>query len=356
MFKRILVPLDGSQRVEQAIALALPLAKACGASLLLLEAVSPPTDPSLHSARALSHLHAMHEKRMVTTTAYLAQLARSLEGKGIEVGLVVLSGQPAQTILNVASEQDIDLIVLCSHGRTGFSRWSLGSTSQKVVRQSTVPVLLLRDQRPKTPGRMTSPFRATVALDGSSFAEAALLPTAHLVAALSAPGEGELHLLQLVEVPAIEEEFGYLPDANLHFSHRALQEAGNYLQTVYTRLLRVSPELARLRISWSVEECRDVADALIQIAESGKGISMCQASQLIALTTHGRSGLHRWLLGSVTERIIHGSPLPLLIVHPSKTIPLSMMEEDEKSEREEHEESIYAYKEKKDVPDYSCPS
>ncbi len=197
--------------------------------------------------------------------------------------------------------------------------WALGSVAQKVSRQSPVPILLLRDQNVKLKEKMAHPLRATVALDGSPFAEAVLSSARDLVTALSAPKAGELHLLQLVEMPAVEEEFGYVLDADFDLRKVALQEAGAYLQALRERLLHELPAQSSLQITWSVEECKDVADAIIQIAAQGGGIGTHQTSDLIALTTHGRSGLHRWLVGSVTEHVLQGSTLPLLILHPQST-------------------------------------
>lgn len=356
MFERILVPLDGSQRAEQAIPVAARLAKASGASLLLFQAVSPLTGLGLYSASSMLYLQKMQEKNLVNATAYLAKQAHEFEASGIETRIAVFSGQPAQLILDVAQEQGIDLIVLGSHGSTGFQRWALGSTSHKVVRHSPVPVLLLREQKANAPYKIARPFRATVALDGSPYAEAVLLPATQLVAALNEPGEGELHLLQLVEMPTVEEEFGYMLDSDFNFRHEALQEAGGYLQAVYARLLRELPADSGLHISWSVEECKDVADALIQSAERGKGIGMHKASQLIALATHGRSGLQRWLLGSVTERVLHGSTLPLLVVHSSKSSNLPDVEHERTPLKTENPNETDRHKEKEYVPTHSRPA
>jgi nucleotide-binding universal stress UspA family protein len=356
MFERILVPLDGSRRAEQAIAIAARIAKASGASLLLLKAVNPLTSLGLYSASAMLSLQKVQEKSLVDATAYLSKLAHELESDGIETRIAVFSGQPASLILDAANAQEIDLIVLCSHGHTGFQRWALGGTAQKVMRQSPVPILLLREENPKAPTKAAHPFRATIALDGSPFAEATLWPTAHLVAALNAPGEGELHLLQLVDVPTIEEEFGYMLDADFTFRHVALQEAGNYLQAVHAQLVRELPPTLGLHISWSVEECKDVADALLQTAECGKGIGPHKASHLIALATHGRSGLQRWLLGSVAERMLHGSTLPLLIIRPPKTASVPALEEDETDQMKQSGEEMPPQREKDYVPTHSRPA
>ncbi len=223
MFKRILVPLDGSGRAEQALLVAAHLAKVSGGSLLLLRVVSTFNELSLYSKRAgaTAFLQKLREKDLIEATAYLASVAHLPELEGIEMRIAVYAGQAASHILDVAREQEIDLIVLCSHGYTGFKGWALGSVAQKVSRHSPIPVLLLRDQDLKLKEKMAHPLRATVALDGSPFAETALLGALDIVTALSAPEEGELHLLQLVEMSTIEEEFGYMLGTDFNFRKTA---------------------------------------------------------------------------------------------------------------------------------------
>lgn len=316
MFKRILVPLDGSARAEQVLPLTARLARAAGGSIVLLQVVDTLNRFGAYSVGAGVFLQEVLEKDLADASAYLSGIATSGELKGIETRIAVFSGLPASHILDVAQEQDIDLIVMCSHGYTGFKRWALGSVAQKVARQSAVPVLLVREQNLKLKEQMAHGVRALVALDGSPLAETALLPVAQLVAALSAPGRGELHLVRLVDVPTIEEEFDSMLEADFGARQVALEAAGTYLQSVRVKLFQENLASVDLQVTWSVEECRDVADALIQIAESGKGIGARKASDLIALTTHGRSAFQRWMMGSVTERVLHGSTLPLLIVRP----------------------------------------
>lgn len=318
MFKRILVPLDGSKQAEQALPVAARLARARGGSLLLLQVVNPSNEFGTYAAGvgAAVFLQKILDQELTKATAYLVKIAHALEVEGIRTRLAVYAGQAVPYILDVAREQEIDIIVMCSHGYTGFRRWALGSVAEQVSRRSPIPVLLLHGQNLSQKEKMAHPFRALVALDGSPFAEAALLPTAHLVTALSAPSEGELHLVQLVEVPTIEEEFDSMLDSDFSARQTELRVAGDYLQFMQTKLLQELPTQTGLHISWSVEECKDVADALIQNAETGNGIGMHRTSDLIALTTHGRSGLQRWIAGSVTEQVLHGCTLPLLIVHP----------------------------------------
>lgn len=325
MFQNLLVPLDGSERAEQALRVAMRLARASGGSLLLVRVVDTLNEFGMYSAGAAMFLQTLVERDLKDATEYLTSTAHACRSEGVATKIAVFTGQAAEQILEVARSQQIDLIVMCSHGYTGIKRWALGSVAQKVARSSPMPVLLLREKHTALSEQSGHALRATIALDGSVFAEAALLPTAHLVSALSAPEVGELHLLHLVDLPTIEEEYGSFLEADFDFRQTAIQEAGSYLQGVHAQFLRTFSGSggSGLRLTSSVEEGADVADRLVEITEKGKGIGTPQISDLLALTTHGRSGLRRWLLGSVTERVLHSSTLPLLIVHPQPIAPSS---------------------------------
>ncbi len=316
MFKHILVPLDGSLLAERALPLAARLARASQGSLLLLRVVPTLSEAGIYATEPTVLLHEVLETDRNRAIGYLAQIATSDYLQGLQTHIAVYSGQAAPFILDVAQQQRVDLIVMSSHGYTGITRWALGSVAQKVIQHSAVPVLVLREQGGKL-DTLTRPLRALVALDGSKLSEATLLPAAHLVTAGSAPLPGELHLLQLVKLPTLEEEWAY-ERSHLDVEARqvAVREAGNYLQALSEKLSQENRAEPRPKVTWSVEECKQVAESLIRIAETGKGIAISQTSDVIAMATHGRSGLQRWIVGSVTDRVLNGTTLPLLIVRP----------------------------------------
>ncbi len=317
MFQRILVPLDGSERAEQAIPLAARLARASGGLLFFVRVVDVVYEARMYSPLSATYLQEIEEKERTDAVDYLAKKTAASEFAGIQIRHLVVSGSAPSSLLQIAQQEHIDLIVLCSHGYTGLKRWALGSVAQKVVRLSPVSVLLVREQNLKLQEKVVQPVRAVVALDGSSFSEAALLPAAHLVAALSAPAEGELLLLQVVHMPTAHEKREYRRHGlDVDPRQKILQAANDSLQAARANLLRELPGKSVAHIAWSVIENGDTAEALIRAAEAGTGISIQQASDLLALTTHGRSGLQRWMMGSVAERVLQGSTLPLLIVHP----------------------------------------
>ncbi len=316
MFQHILVPLDGSQRAEQAIPVAAQVARASGGSLFFLRVVDTLQELGVYSSLAAIYLQEMLEKERIDAAAYLEEITASPALLGIKTRCAVFSGSAAAMLLHVAQQEDIDLMVLCSHGYTGFKRWALGSVAQKVARHSSLPLLLLREQNVALQSRLGHPVRAQVALDGSSFAEASLLPAGHLVAALSAPEKGALHLIHVVKRPTLEEERAYREAGiDLNAGEEARKKAASYMQEMRERCLSTIPDV---QVTWSIEEAEDIASAILSLAVDEKSPSKREAADLIVLTTHGRSGLQRWRLGSVAERVLQASTLPLFIVHPQR--------------------------------------
>jgi nucleotide-binding universal stress UspA family protein len=153
--------------------------------------------------------------------------------------------------------------------------------------------------------------RALVALDGSALSEAILKPAAHLVAALATPAQGALHLLRVVDVSATNG----LGNSQI-YGEPARQNAQEYLASVVKRLQNGCAARLRLAITSSVMADRDVAGAIItaskRLGEDGG------SERIIAMSTHGRGGLQRWAVGSVTERVLHKTTLPLFIMRPQE--------------------------------------
>ncbi len=330
MFERILVPLDGSPRAERALPVAARIARRSGSTIVLLRVAAIPAEyaPAMY-ASALSatpfYAQELLEAELAKARYYLADVAQSEQLAGIRTETAVLSGAAAPAILAVAGGdhgQLVDLIVLCSHGRSGFTRWALGSVAQKVARHSPVPVLVLREGSPEHEDRLaevpSSPC-ALVALDGSRLAEAALVPAAQLVAALAAPAQGALHLALVVPLPTIRSEHeDQRHDGKVR--EQALREATTYLSAVADGLRHGLAAELNVKVTWSATVNEDVADALLRMAELGEetGTYEIAGCDLIAMATHGRGGFARWMIGSITERVLTGTTLPLLIIRPQE--------------------------------------
>jgi nucleotide-binding universal stress UspA family protein len=322
MLKNILVPLDGSPRAESALPVAARLARASGGSVMLLRVVTIPLrfyESSTPEAYAPELLDAAIDE----VEQYLKALANSEILAGIKTSALALYGEAAQSILSVATSYSMDLIVLTSQGKTGVKRWVLGSVAQKLARHSPIPVLVLHEggSFPTGPRPESGPVCALVPLDGSALARAALEPAAQVVAALAAPERGVLHLLRVVKPPEIDEQH-LSPEEIAHAKLAALHKARVYLQAIVTHLREGPVGKLPLTITWSVALDNDPAGAIIHVAETGEdaeGAGPASRCDLVALATHGRTGFQHWVLGSVTERVLSATRLPILVVRPAPT-------------------------------------
>src|SRR5713226_1183473 len=308
MFQRILVPLDGSHRAERAIPVAARLARASSGSVVLLRAVHTPVEfwPSLVSEPKMAQT--IVDTDLADTKKYLAGITTTPALDGIPTETVVLFGPPAAAILSVANSSHADLIVLCS-------------VAEKVVRHAPIPVFVLREGGPVPAGPHPDairPLRALVALDGSSHAKTAIEPAAQLIAALAAPAQGMLHLTRVVK-PVTPESEEKDPEGSQQFLHKAKRYLSSTVEHLREGL--VTPAVADLKVpvTWSVAVDTDVASALIRVAENGEdaeGAGVFGGCDLIAMATHGYGGIQRWAMGSITERVLSATKLPLLIVRP----------------------------------------
>lgn len=311
MFTRVLVPLDGSPRAERAVPVAAKIAAANHGTVVLVRVMTLPIVYGAALVPSLS-VETMEAERM-ECTGYLSDITNLPALMNLGTETVVMQGVPAQSILEATSSKKADLVVMTSHGRTGLSRWMLGSVAQQIAHHAPVPVLVLRAEGPtlatQHPDVEHLP-RLLVPLDGSPLAEAALEPAAELTAVLSP--EPALHLALVVSpYEAVEAN---MPEALV------VDGAKSYLGKIASRLKSEHPELS---VTWSVGVGLDIAETLIRIAERGddtEGAGVFGGCDAIAIATHGRTGFARWALGSITERVLHSTKLPLLIVRPPNVV------------------------------------
>lgn len=143
MYKRILVPLDGSPLAEQALPHAVAQADRFGAEIILLKVLDPLPDPVFSSPAALRTAERASAELAID---YLQRTAAQLREQGAAVQVSTVDGKPYLQIVSFADKQHIDMIVMSTRGHSGFSRWLLGSVADRVVRGATVPVLLVQCQ------------------------------------------------------------------------------------------------------------------------------------------------------------------------------------------------------------------
>jgi nucleotide-binding universal stress UspA family protein len=144
MYKRILVPLDGSELAKKALDHVEPLAKIFDAEIILFQVV--PFMPIYGSPELVTPL-IVDEKQKESAEKYLARLSEELKMRGFKVTTMVRMGhQVAVEIIDFAKESGVDLIAMCTHGRSGITRWILGSVAHKVLIRAETPILLIRSK------------------------------------------------------------------------------------------------------------------------------------------------------------------------------------------------------------------
>lgn len=334
MLHRILVPLDGSSQAESALPLAARLAAGAGGEVVLVRAIRALPEVEMGVVSAEGWAPPAEPRERDEATAYLNAIADRDVLRGVAVRTVVATGPAATAILSAANKQHIELIVMTSRERAGLARWLLGSVARQVAREADVPVLVLR----VAGGKLVAPsasllqpetsWSALVALDGSTLAEEALVPAAELAIELSAPAPAVVNLLRVVElVPtlgaspyALGVPGGFGLSDELYTG--ALDEARRYLSGIADRLReRLAGEhpTADVRITTTTVLSADVAATIAAVAEGRKATvdaPVLPPSDVIAVATHGRGGLKRLILGSVTERLLDSTALPVLVAPP----------------------------------------
>ena len=294
MYTRVLVPLDGSEASEVVLPYVVEIAAGSAAEVILV---------------IVSEFAGMRMNRIYNP--YLEQAATDVEDQlekwdakaGAKVRYDVLVGKPASEILRYADESDVSLVAMVSRGSADTGPWLLGDIAAKVIRATSKPVLLVRSPASNAALQRKSLIkRVLIPLDGSKLGEAAI----PRVEALAKSLDIELVLLHVSEPVIIADVPGLasitIPRSKEEASRMA--SASDYLNNCETTLreegLSVSIEL----------RSGSAADQIIAYAEA-EGID------LIAMSTHGRSGIGRWVFGSVADKVLHAGNTPLLLVRAS---------------------------------------
>ncbi|MEO7362656.1 MAG: universal stress protein [Gemmatimonadaceae bacterium] len=311
MFQTILVPLDQSAFAEQAIAPAAVLARKLGAGMDVV---------LVHEQSALAELRRSHcdDDQLQEDERYLEHITERLGTHGISsCSHEVLRGEVVDAICTHAEAADIGMIVMTSHGQTGFSRAHLGSVAYGLVRKSSLPVLVLRDAAiAKTSQLSGALFRKIlVPLDGSDHSQTVLAS----VTELARRTDAEIVLLRVIEpVPLFAANFDNTAVPFGLDGHPFL--SGNIQDTEATAQLCSSAqaELTDLVAKLAEAQLRNVAVVVLvgrPVAAAIIDYANAVGADLIAMSTHGR-GASRWLLGSVADSVLRASNFPLLLSRP----------------------------------------
>lgn len=310
----IVVPLDGSELAAQVLPYVRTLAPLLDARVHLLRVV-PETLPggSESWTQVLISVYGVPESEAVRrdrhdevmeelhqqAQAYLDAQAQTLRGAGIEVTSEVRTGSPAETIVEVAAAHIPGvLIAMATHGYSGLRRWALGSVADKVIHATDAPVMLVRGQAQPV---VRPPRRILTPLDGSGLSRQAL----PLASEIARAARAELILLRAV-VPMIEAYIG------APVLGRPLVENSETLNALHEYALdELKAEAASLRAEVPHVLTRAIigypAEVIIDEARE-------MDVDLIVMATHGYSGLRRWALGSVADKVLHATTTPLILV------------------------------------------
>jgi nucleotide-binding universal stress UspA family protein len=240
---------------------------------------------------------------------YLREVARraSLDPS---VATVVRAGNPVEKIVEHAASEGGSLVVMATHGRGGLGRLMLGSVADKVARGASVPILLARVTDPpmRSPQTITS---ILVPLDGSPLAEKGL----RLGFDLARNAGATMHLIRCVDAQLTLPYADYDPDIVAPDPGQAAAVMTALEDEAATYLSEVAEDVRdhHARVEWMVRTGRPAEQIVAALADT--------AADVIVMATHGRGGLRRWLLGSVTSAVMHDSQVPLLVV-PSHADPV----------------------------------
>jgi nucleotide-binding universal stress UspA family protein len=292
MSSTILVPLDGSATAEQAIPYAQRLAGALRGHVLLVQVAEPVVFTG-------TEISAQHPNAVAEARDYLDGLAQLMSSWSQRVETCVTTGgDVAGAILDQAGTTDSHLIVMSTHGRSGFGRGLFGSVADDVLRRASVPVMLVPPNcAPSWPESGAS--RILVPLDGSPFAEQALEPATALAVLLNA----NIVLLRVVPWPPAVAAASGVDTALPRQREQQIAEAQAYLVDV-ARPVEKSIPVVRIRAAAG-------APALV-IADAAQE----ERADFIAMATHGRTGLARVVMGSVATSTLRHARVPVLFVRP----------------------------------------
>jgi nucleotide-binding universal stress UspA family protein len=294
-YKKILVPLDGSELAEKALPYAKSIAKLKNSNVILF-AVS---------------LTVFVDRRDRLFTSYLEVSAKELNKKGIKTTTATSYGDVAEEIVKYANNNKIDFIIMATHGYSRAKRWLFGSITQKVLYGTEIPVLLIKSKSAEASGEFN---RILVPVDGSPFSEA----TFPYVVELAKNTKKEALLLHICEPPVVPS-YGSQPINPTWKKYRDnMWEETERLSTNYLNKTMAVLKKKGLKVKSRVIKAQggEVAKIIMQTSKE-------ENIDLIVIATQGRTGVKGWVYGSVANKIVEDSSQPILLIRPAASIPTS---------------------------------
>jgi nucleotide-binding universal stress UspA family protein len=285
MFKRLLVPLDGSKPAESVLPVALFFAEKFGATILLLHAIEESARVSVHGERHLS--------KPAEAEEYLSEIAVRMTRPNVNISKhvhTVEQDNVARCIIEHAVEHEADMIVLCAHGSGGWRDRLVGNIAQQVISRGVTPVLFVRPSE-TAESKAYECRKILLPLDGTPQHEPAL-PIATEIARASSAALRLVNVVPTVSTLSAERAGSgmLLPNAMSEILELAQRGAVEYLQEVMR-------QLATEQVSVTSEVARgEIAPAILDAAKRA-------AADLIVLATHGRTTMDAFWSGSVTPKV-----------------------------------------------------
>lgn len=300
MFSKILVPLDGSKLAERALAPAFTLGQHAEsemivARVLVAEKILVP-DMYLYGGYGVQWPDQALEEARAEATEYLQNIHEARGKSRLAITTKVLEGDVADAIVTLAVKDKVDLIVMSSHGYSGLPRWMLGSVAERVLSIAPCPVLVIRST-----ATLSS---ILVALDGSELSERALAPALEVARGF----HSQMTLLRAV--PEVTPRDAQTLDEIERGLGMRLQEEIHEDAAAYLNRLAAAAREAGLDVSTIVLHDSAATGILNHIDN--------HPVDMIAMSTHGRSGLQHWIYGSITEKVLRNTTRSMLVVRPGK--------------------------------------
>lgn len=312
--KTILVPLDGSPLSEQALPYAELYARTMRLPVTLLRVVADLERESVlvsslstmsagYAGEAANMSYEVNRQALQAfreqAQSYLEAEATALRSRGLQVTTSVQVGMPAEIITEYVAHTPLALIVMATHGYSGIQRWTVGSVTDKVIHNTHVPILLIRGAM--VIGKAPQINQVLVPLDGSELARQAL-PAAMEVAQAAGAKVTLLHAIDpLVEVSPGMGRFGLGLNRDDGLLDEAIHSVDQQLDVIAQGIRTEELKVATMTIVGYP------AEVIVDEAER-------RNADLIVMATHGYSGIRRWALGSIADKVLHTTRTPLMLV------------------------------------------
>jgi len=295
MYDKILVPLDGSELAEVTLWYAARLAGRLHAALTLVYVSSPDelTSPHMHECYLRDVL--------ARVKADADKIAAETKGGEITVDYKILKGDSAEEIIDYADKAKIDLIILSTQGKSGIKRWPLGNVANKVIGATRKQVLLVRAKGAKSDVYKDRLVKVLVPVDGSRESESILKFVSYLAAELDL----EITLFHMW----VREMVQYPGKETISREQKLIKRANVYVEKLGARL---KEQGLRVKAVFNDVLPSEEAAEIIKLSEEGK-------FSMVAMATHGRSGVGRWVFGSNANKVLNEGSTPLLLVRPAKS-------------------------------------